>query len=65
MAEDSGYELRLTLFEREILPANDEKEKVGPIRRHIVKHGWSGYTRHEPLDRFKDGNHRVHERFGE
>jgi hypothetical protein len=34
---------------------------VGPIRRHIVKHGWPGYTRHEPLHRFQNGNHRVHE----
>jgi 3-oxoacyl-[acyl-carrier protein] reductase len=51
--------------EREILPTSDEKEQVGPFRRHIVKHGRLGYTRHEPLYRHKDGNHRVHERFGE
>ena len=46
-------------------PASDEKEEVGPFRRHIVKHGRLGHTRHEPLYRHKDGNHRVHERFGE
>lgn len=46
------------------LPAM-RKEEVGPVRRHIVKHGRPGHTRHEPLHRFKDGNHRVHERFGE
>jgi 3-oxoacyl-[acyl-carrier protein] reductase len=31
----------------------------------IVKYGRLGYTRHEPLYRHKNGNHRVHERFGE
>ena len=46
------------------LPAM-RKEEVGPFHRHIVKHGRLGYTRHEPLYRHKDGNHRVHERFGE
>jgi len=63
--KDDSYKSRLTLLKREILPANDEKEEVGPIRRHIVKHGWPGYTRHEPLHRFQNGNHRVHEGFGE
>jgi hypothetical protein len=38
---------------------------VGPLCRHIVKHGRICHTRHEPLHRFKDGNHRVHEGFGE
>ena len=46
------------------LPAM-RKEEVGPLRRHIVKYGRPGDTRHEPLYRYKDGNHRVHERFGE
>jgi len=49
----------------EIFSTSDEKEEVGPFRRHIVKHGRLGYTRHEPLYRHKDGNHWVHERFGE
>src|SRR5580700_10294746 len=65
VAKDDGYESRLSLFEREIFPAGDEKEKVGPLRRHIVKHGRLGHTRHEPLHRHKDGNHWVHERIGE
>ena len=65
VAEDSGYELRLTLFKREIFLAIDEEEEVGPLRRHIVKYGGFGYTRHESLHRYKDGNHRVHEGFGE
>jgi hypothetical protein len=25
--------------EREVLPAKDEKEEVGPLRRHIVEYG--------------------------
>ena len=61
MAKDDGYQSRLTLLEREILLARDEKEEVGPLRRHIVKHGWPGYTRHEPLRRFQNGNRRVYE----
>ena len=65
MAKDDGYKLRLTLFKRETFLANDAEEEVGPLRRHIVKYGGFGYTRHEPLYRYKDGNHRVHERFGE
>ncbi len=65
MAKDHGHEFRLTLFEREVLLANDEEEEVGPLRRNIVKYGWVGYTWHEPLYRYKDGNHRVHEGFGE
>ena len=65
MAKDYGDEFGLTLFERKILPASDEKEEVGPLRRHIVKHGRFGHSRHEPLHRHKDGNHWVHARFGE
>ena len=37
MAKDDGYEIRRTVPEREIFPAGDEKEEVGPFRRHIVK----------------------------
>jgi hypothetical protein len=44
--------------------AIDEEEEVGPLRWHIVKYGGFGYTRHEPLHRYKDGNHRLHTRFG-
>ncbi len=44
------------------LPAMRKKE-VGPFRRHIVEYGGLGYTRHEPLYRYKDGSHRVYERF--
>ncbi len=65
VAKDDGDEFRRTVSEREILPASDEKEQVGPFRRHIVKHGRLGHTRHEPLHRHKDGNHWVHSRFGE
>ena len=65
VAKDDGHESRLTLLERQILLTRNEKEEVGPLRRHIVKHGRLGYTRHEPLHHFKDGNHRVHARFGE
>ena len=35
---------RLTLFEREIFLTTDETEKMGPLRRNIVEHGWLGYT---------------------
>ena len=45
--------------------ARDAKEKVGSLRRNIFKYGGLGHTRHEPLHRYEDGNHRVHERFGE
>src|ERR1700683_4301284 len=65
MTKDYDYEFRLTLFECEIFSTRDEKEEVGPFRRHIVKHGRLGHTRHEPLYRHKDGNHWVHARFGE
>src|SRR5947199_10152935 len=41
--------VRRTVSEREIFSTSDEKEEVGPFRRHIVKHGRLGYTRHEPL----------------
>jgi hypothetical protein len=37
VAEDHGYEFRLTFFEREVFLANDEDEEVGPFRRNIVK----------------------------
>jgi hypothetical protein len=63
--KDDGYEFRRTVSEREIFPTGDEKEEVRPFHRHIVKHGRLGHTRHEPLYRHKDGNHWVHERFGE
>ena len=43
----------------------DAKEKVGSFRRNIFKHGGFGHTRHEPLHRYENGDHRVHERFGE
>jgi hypothetical protein len=56
VAKDDGYELRLTLLEREVFLANDEKEEVGPLRRHILKYGWLGNTGHEPLHSYKDGN---------
>src|SRR5260370_26143483 len=62
--KDDGYKLRLTLFKRETFLANDAEEEVGPLRRHIFKYGGLGYTRHEPLYRYKDRNHRAHERFG-
>ena len=65
VAENVGYEFGLPLFEREVLSANNEKEEVGPLRRHIVKHGRLGHTRHEPLHRHENGDHRVHERLGE
>src|SRR5439155_13407450 len=41
----------------------DAKEKVGPLRRNIFKHGRLGDNRNEPLHRFQDGNYRFHERF--
>jgi len=65
MTKDDGYESGRTLLKREILPARNEKEEVGPFRRHIVKHGRLGHTRHEPLHHHKDGNHWVHARIGE
>jgi short chain dehydrogenase len=43
----------------------DAKEKVGPLRRNIFKHGRLGDNRNEPLHRFKDGNYWFHERFSE
>ena len=60
VAKDNRYEFRLTLLERKIFCVKDEKEKVGPIRRNIVKYGWLGYTWHEPLYRYEDGNYWVH-----
>ena len=65
MAKDNGNEFGLTLLEREIFLARDAKEKVGPLRRNIFKHGRLGDTGNEPLHRFKDGNHWFYERFGE
>jgi hypothetical protein len=65
VAKDKRNEFGLEVFERKIFLAKDEKEKVGPLRRNIVKYGWPGYTGHEPLYRYKDGNHWVHARFGE
>src|SRR6266851_2346452 len=65
VAENVRYEPGLPLFEREVLPANNEKEEVGPLRRHIVEYGGIGHSRHEPLHRYKDGHYRVHERVGE
>jgi short chain dehydrogenase len=53
-----------SLLERQAFLASDEEEEVGPVCRHFVKHGWLGNTGDEPLHRHKDGNHRVHERFG-
>ena len=41
------------------------RQKKWPLRRNIVEHGWLGYNRHESLYRFKDGNHWIHEGFGE
>jgi hypothetical protein len=52
-------------FLSKIFLTSDEKEEVGPLRRHIVKHGRLGDTRHEPLHHHKDGNHWVHERLSE
>jgi hypothetical protein len=57
--------VRLTLLKREILLAGDEKEEVGPLGRHIVKHGRISHTRHEPLHRLKDGNNWIHAGSGE
>ena len=65
LAKDDGDQFGCAVSEREILSAGDEKEAVGPFHRDIVKHGRLGHTRHEPLYRYKDGNHRVHARFGE
>jgi NAD(P)-dependent dehydrogenase (short-subunit alcohol dehydrogenase family) len=52
-------------FLSEVFLANDEEEEVGPLHRNIVKHGGVSNTRHEPLYRYKDGNHRLYERLGE
>jgi len=46
-------------------PANDAKEEVGPVRRHLIEYGGLSHSRHEPLHCHKDGHHRVHERAGE
>jgi hypothetical protein len=65
VAKENRYESRFPFLERKIFLANGAKEKVGPIRRYIVQYVWLGYTRHEPLYRYEDGNYWVHERFGE
>ena len=65
VAENVRYKPGLPLFEREALPADDEKEEVGPLRRHIVEYGGLSHSRHEPLHRHEDGHYRVHERPGE
>lgn len=65
MAKDNSNEFGLTLLEREIFLARDAKEKVGPLRQNIFKHGGLGDNRNEPLHRFKDGNYWFHERFSE
>ena len=64
MAKDIRHEFGRTLLEREIFLTDNEKEKVGPLRRNIVKYDWLGHTGHEPLYRDKDGNHWVHAWFG-
>ena len=65
MAKNNGNEPGLTLLEREIFLARNAKEKVGPLRRNIFKHGRPGNNRNEPLHRVKDGNCWFHERLGE
>jgi NAD(P)-dependent dehydrogenase (short-subunit alcohol dehydrogenase family) len=57
--------LDFTLLKREIFLADDEEEEVGTLRRNIVEYGGLGYTGYEPLYRYEDGDHRVHEGFGE
>ena len=64
VAQNHGHKLGRSLLEREIFPAGDEEEEVGPFCRYFIKYGRLGDTRHEPLHHHKDGNHRVHERFG-
>jgi hypothetical protein len=56
--------IRISGVRNTFLP-NDEKEELGSLCRHIVRHGWVNVSRHEPLHRFKDGNRRVHARAGE
>jgi hypothetical protein len=65
LAKNVCDEPGLPLFERKILLACDEEEEVGPLRRDFIKYGGPSHSRHESLHRHKDGNHRVHERFGE
>src|SRR5579872_4234555 len=65
LAENVRYEPGLPLSEREVLPASNENEEVGPLRRDIVEYGGIGHSRHEPLHCHKDGHYRVHERVGE
>ena len=62
MAKDDGYELRLTLLERKIFLAGNEKEEVGPVRGNFLEYGGLSHIGHEPLHCYKDGNYRVHER---
>ena len=65
VAENVCDESGLSLSEREIFLAGNEKEAVGPFRRHFVKYGGLEHSWHEPLHRHKNGNHWVHARFGE
>ena len=65
MAKNNSNELGLALLEREIFLARNAKEKVGPLRRNLFKHGRPGDNGNEPLHRFKDGNYWFHARFGE
>jgi NAD(P)-dependent dehydrogenase (short-subunit alcohol dehydrogenase family) len=44
VAENVRHELGFALFEREVLRANNEKEEVGPLRRHIVEYGGIGHS---------------------
>src|SRR6202023_2071762 len=44
VAKRDSEEFRRTLLKREKIPASDEKEQVGPFRRHFVKHGRLGHT---------------------
>jgi len=46
LAPDDGHEPRRSLPERKILPAGDAKEEVGPLRRHLVKHGRPRHSGH-------------------
>jgi hypothetical protein len=56
VAKDNGNEFGLTLLEREIFPVRDAKEKVGPLRGNIFKHGRLGDNR-KPT--FKHENERI------
>jgi NAD(P)-dependent dehydrogenase (short-subunit alcohol dehydrogenase family) len=47
VAKDDCNEFGLLLLEREIFLARNAKEKVGPLRRNIFKHGRLGDNRNE------------------